>query len=146
MDTNQNDNQHRSSVSEFERPSQVSTAVVMIYLSLGLGILDSALLWTYLLTTATVGRLIFVQVLTVALIGWLSYKIWRGRNWARITFAALWIIGVIPYIPTLAGFFHHSTIAAWINLLQTLLQLCALCLVFLTPGRVWFASHKAAVA
>jgi hypothetical protein len=130
---------------EFPRPSGVSMAVALYSISLVLGIIDTGLLWDHLITTASLGFILLVQALIFTLLGFLTYKIWRGRNWARIASAVLYVVGLIPYIPALIGFFRHSTIAGSINLLEALLQLFALYLVFLTPARRWFKAGVTAV-
>ena len=127
-----------------ERPLQISTAVTLIWISICLGTLDSILLWRNLTASASVGFVVSVQVFTVALLACLTYKIWCGRNWARIVFVVLWAIGLIPYASTLPKFFTHSTIAGGINLFQTLLQLSALGLIFIGPGRFWFMPRPTA--
>jgi len=117
----------------------VSTAVLLLGLSLGLGIVTSALLQPHVPSR---GQTLFVQVATFALLAWLMYEIWVGRNWARITYAVLWILGFAVYVPILIRFFHFSSIAGAINLLQGLLQAVALYLVFTEPGRGWFRAKS----
>jgi len=125
-----------------ERPSQVLLAVRLLWASLGLGIVTSAIMRPHL----PPGReTLFIQVATFALLGWLTYKIWAGRNWARITFLVLWVLGFIPAVPILLRTFGVSPLAGSINLVQSLLQIVALYLVFTNPGRSWF-KPKVAVA
>lgn len=69
-----------------ERPHQVSTAVLLLCLSLALGQVTSALLRQNLPHNAAA---LFVEVFTVASLAWLTYKIRVGRNWARMTFSVL---------------------------------------------------------
>jgi hypothetical protein len=124
------------------RPSQVSKAVLLLSISLGLGQVTSVLLRPHLPHD---GQALFVGILTVTLLAWLTYKIWVGRNWARIAFAALFALGSLLYIPMLIKFFNFSPLAGSINLVQSLLQLVALYLLFTEPGRGWF-KVKAPVA
>jgi hypothetical protein len=86
--------------------------------SLGLGILNSALLWPYLISKASVGFILTVQITTFAIFGALTYQIWLGRNWARITVLLLGILGLPSYIPTLRTFLSVSFVAGFISLLQ----------------------------
>lgn len=124
------------------RPHQVSAAVVLLCLSLALGQVTSALLRQNLPHTLPA---LFVAVFTVVTLAWLAYKIWAGRNWARMTFSVLTILGLALYAPILMKFFQISRIAGSINLLQGLLQLVAIYLLFTQPGRSWFKPRSPAV-
>jgi hypothetical protein len=53
-----------------ERPTQISTAVALIWVSLALGVVNSALEWPYLTSRASVSFVLFVQITTLALIVW----------------------------------------------------------------------------
>jgi hypothetical protein len=121
------------------RPSQVSTAVILLCLSLVLGQVTSVLLRPNLPHGP---EALFVQVATFALLAWLTYKIWVGRNWARITFTVLFAVGLLFYVPILVRFFQFSSVAGSINLVQSLLQLVALYLLFTDPGRGWFKARS----
>jgi hypothetical protein len=128
-----------------QRPPQVTTATRMFVGSLGLGILNSALLWPYLISKASVGFVLTIQITTFAIFGALAYQIWLGRNWARITAVVLGILNLPFYIPTLKFFLSVSFVAGCISLLQMALQVAALYLIFSKPGRYWFRP-KASVA
>ena len=122
-----------------QRPSQVSTATLLLYGSLGLGVINSSVLWPHS-RPAFHGFTLFIQAFTFALLAWLTYNIWRGRNWSRVTFVILWIIGFPFSIPIFLKLFAHSTLTGSISLLQNALQLGALYLLFTQPGRSWFRS------
>jgi hypothetical protein len=87
---------------------------------------------------ASVGFTLTVQVTTFLFLAWLTYKIWRGRNWARITFLALYLVGLPFSIPTVRGLFSASVTVGCITVLQTILQLAAIYLLFAKPGSNWF--------
>jgi hypothetical protein len=121
------------------RPRQVSVAARLLAASLALGVITSTIVQPH---TAMNSRAALVQIsseiLTFSIIAWLAYKIWIGRNWARITFAVLTGVGWAFYVPALIRIFQLSPVAGSINILQTLLQLAALYLLFSNPGRAWF--------
>ncbi len=61
-------------------------------------------------------------------------QIWRGRNWARWTLLFGLLIDVV-----IAYFSSFDSTADYVMTgVDTLLQLCALWLVFIGPGRHWF--------
>ena len=126
------------------RPREVSTATRLSIASLALGVLVDALLWRFLISTASVSFTLTVQILTVALLGWLIYKVWQGRNWARITLLIFWLLGLLFWVPTLSKFFEVSPTAGCVNVAQAILQGVALYLVFSSPGRTWFTRGRSA--
>jgi hypothetical protein len=62
----------------------------------------------------------------------------RGRNWARITYLVLYLVGLPFFVLSLLATWRYSLIAAGSGLVQTLLQTVALVLLFLRPSREWF--------
>jgi hypothetical protein len=122
-----------------QRPSQVSLAVRLLWISLGLGAVTSAIMRPLFPSTT---HTVVTQVATFALLAWLTYKIWVGRNWARVTFVVMTALGLLIYIPILSVYFRFSPVAGTINLLQCLMQLVALYLLFTEPGRGWFKARS----
>jgi predicted membrane channel-forming protein YqfA (hemolysin III family) len=120
------------------RPWQVSLAVILYVVSLSLGAIVSALLWRYFTSRATVGFVIYVQLATFAVLALLVFKMWRGRNWARITNLVLYLIGLPFYFPQLSRYFSESFAGGCVSLTQCGLQFIGLGLVFIGPGRTWF--------
>jgi hypothetical protein len=126
-----------------DRPRQVSIAAMLLYASLALGVGTSVILAPRVVLSGPAWIIqVCGQVLTVIVIVWLTYKIWKGRNWARITFAVITSVGYVFYVPILMKMFRLSSVAGSINLLQSVLQLAALYLVFSRPGRAWFGARS----
>jgi hypothetical protein len=128
---------------QMEKPSQVTTAVRLLWSSLGLGILSSALQWEYLASLGSVGFILSVQILSFTVLAWLIWKISVGRNWARITFLVLAIIG-LGFLAQIPSVFERSPASAVVGVIQLLLQFAALYLVFADPGRRWFRKSDVA--
>ncbi|SRR5579871_1224271 len=123
------------------RPSQVTLAAGLLSASLGIGVVVSALTWTQLTATASIGFALTVQVATIGLLFWLIYELWSGRNWARLTVAVLWGVGLPFYFSTLMRYFTISRAAGYLSLLQTALHLAAFYLIFFRPGSSWFKAR-----
>jgi hypothetical protein len=79
-----------------ERPSEVTTAVYMLYLGLGLtavmGILeyslpggDSSYEFAYLAVGLPVDSILY-------------FMIWKGKNWARLTLLTLTVLGILAEV------------------------------------------------
>lgn len=124
------------------RPEKVGAAVTLLYITLGIGVLRSimeASLHAKLVSPAFVLFVMFVIFGTM----WLFiYLIGRGRNWARITFLVLFIIGiplsVRPLLQTLAA----SPISGLLGIAQTTIQVVALVFLFQNPSSEWFRAMK----
>ncbi len=90
---------------------------------------------------------VFIAIVLIVVFGLVSllvFKISAGRNWARIAFTVLYLLG----IPACVGLFVNkqimqSPIDSIVMLIQTALQGYAMYLVFTKPGNSWF--QKAAV-
>jgi len=120
-------------------PTQILLATRLLWVQLGLGLINSIIQWGYFTSKATPAFVITVQATTFVIMAWLIYKIWRGRNWARITFAILFLLGLIPALPILADVFRRSLVAGCLTTAGTICQLVALYLIFVAPGRSWFS-------
>ena len=121
-----------------ERPAQVSTAVALIWVSLGLGVVNSVLDWRHLTSRSSMSYVLTVQLVTLAIFALLIYKTSCGRNWARLTFLILGVVGVPFFLYQLPAAFERAPISASVGVVQLLLQVGALYLVFSAPGRYWF--------
>jgi hypothetical protein len=120
-----------------ERPSQVSRAAALYLAALVLGVINSAYLWHYPTSLGTAGFVVSVPVVTLAVMTWIVIEIWQGRNWARITYLVLTLLGLPLYVPNLLKFFAVSGVTGSINTLQFILELVALGLLFIGPGAAW---------
>src|SRR5262245_33135722 len=78
-----------------ERPSQVGLVIKLAVINYLLGIVCITFSWSYYKNLQSLGSLIGGQVVTIALGVWLYYKIYQGRNWARIVLLVLTIIGLL---------------------------------------------------
>ena len=120
------------------RPRQIEWFVVLQCASLALGALKLPLNWTHLIGRASVVSLVFVLGFTTALIGFLTWKVTQGRNWARITLLVLFLIGVLPFVYNVRSELARSVGLATISIVQAALQGLSLALVFTSPVNEWF--------
>lgn len=121
------------------KPRQIRWAAFLLWTSLALGVVNLALQKASGAQSPEGGALEWVVSLVVVLIYVLfTVLISAGRNWARIVFLILFVIGAIPYFFFLNQIFAQSIAAGTIGLSQELLQFGALLLIFMKPGSVWF--------
>lgn len=122
-----------------ERPRQVDRAVRLLWIVLALGVVNSALQWRVLAASpASLATILLVQALGIGIAAWLTIKISGGRNWARITYLVMAVIGLPMIVLSLPATFNVSPISGVVTLVQIGLQITALYLVFSEPGREWF--------
>lgn len=126
------------------RPREVSLAAKLFWISLAAGVVNLALQFDYLKSQASPGFIAGVGLVTIAVTALLIYFISTGRNWARISFLVLFLVGVIPGIPELLATLDRSLLSGLVSLGQWVLQIAALYLVFVGPGAKWFAKVPAA--
>ena len=121
------------------KPIQVKVAVVIVWLTWGVGLIRAAIslqplhVQGYALLVAAL-----VLVSLSALLALWTYRISRGGRWARLTYGLMVTAGVLIY---LVGFVKSSLTMQLDFLLlasQTVLQMIAVVLLFTPPANRWF--------
>jgi hypothetical protein len=114
--------------------------VKLLYFTLGLGVLRD-------ITDATneCWKIPFIPAMLIifALIGinwYMFHMIGKGKNWARVTFLALFIIGV----PFQVFSFQYSlnmfaTLSVLLRIGHMVIQVVAIALLFQKPSNAWFS-------
>lgn len=121
-----------------ERPKIVVIAVILLWTELTLGLLDSALDWNFTRAQEYYQVSVGFDALFVVISVWLNYKIWQGRNWARIVALVLTVYAVLSFLPGISASFARSALISTLYCIEVLLDMVAMYLVFI-PGRRWFA-------
>jgi hypothetical protein len=123
-------------------PEKVGTAVKLLYATLGIGVLRSIMEASRHAQKASLGFVIFVSVFVLGITCLFIYKIGRGRNWARITFLVLFIIGlpfsILPLLKSLAA----NPVSGLLGIAQIAIQLIALVFLFQKTSSYWFKEMK----
>jgi hypothetical protein len=73
-------------------------------------------------------------------------EISQAKNWARITYLVLFLLGALFYVAFLRTAFHRSMAVSVLMILQSSMQLAALVIIFVTPAKDWFNVSKKASA
>ena len=121
-----------------QKPQSVVAAINLLWASLAVGLVKMLMDFSNLSAVAPAAFTNFILIFTFALIGFLIFKISAGRNWARITFLVMFIIGVLPTLPIVLGEFSRSAVVGALSVAQIGLQVYALFLLFTQPGSSWF--------
>lgn len=129
-----------------DRPNTVTIAVALLFAMLMFGVISAIGLWTHgeALKAPKAGSPYMVGIQAGLLIAGLilnlilQYKVFMGRNWARITALAFFLIGALLSAPVLLGQFPISTTRKVTGLVAMLVQLVAYAMLFTGSGHAWF--------
>jgi len=125
--------------SGWQRPREITLATRLLWVTLLLGVLNSMLQWSHLREVGSVGFILTVQGGTLFVMVWLVIQISRGRNWARILFLLLFVAGIALEPRVVLASLTISPVGGAIALVQILMQLVSFYLLFVSPGRAWYA-------
>jgi hypothetical protein len=122
------------------RPQQIVLAMRLVIASYVLSLLSLVINWDYFATLGSVTYAVIQQVLTTAIMVWLYWKVFLGRNWARIVVLISTVVGLVVMFSgstakLLAAMPLAPKIVMWFG---TAVSLVVVWLLFLSPGREWF--------
>lgn len=124
------------------RPEKVTTAVILLYVALIIGVLQSIMLASLLVRTSPIEHVIFIFSSLIGVIWFLIYKISRGCNWARISILVMFIVGALFLLQAFLESLAVSPIYGLLGIAQILIQAVALILLFQKPSSDWFKEVK----
>jgi hypothetical protein len=120
----------------------------LMYLSIAIGPITTALDWNHLVALAQrlggAGFVLFVDGFTLALLilfVWLVAR--RAKNWARWVDLGMFVVGTPSAIRLLANKLPDKPLLGTLNLVQVALQIVALVLIFTGNARDWFKRNPA---
>lgn len=122
------------------KPEKVSLAVNLLYASLGISVL--AIFVQAAQAPASLSAFfVVIPLITLSIMGFLFYMIDKGKNWARITYLVLTILGAFSIFTTISNF-SQAPLQNSIGIGNWVLQITALVLLFQTPSSMWFTEMK----
>ncbi|TXD71121.1 hypothetical protein ESU54_17675 [Aequorivita antarctica] len=83
-----------------------------------------------------------IGIITIVIIGFLGYKIGKGKNWARITLLVLFVIGMLGFPLIISNEFQMSPLIGIVSIAQMLIQLYVLIILFSGQSNEWFKKQK----
>jgi hypothetical protein len=124
-------------------PSNVARFEQLMYFSIALGVIGSALQWNQLVLRAdAVGGAAFVLVVQGIVISSEILLIWliarRRKNWARWMALISFLVGIPFSVNAYIDLFQNNAFAGILSTVQDLLQMIALFLIFTGDARDWF--------
>lgn len=125
-----------------QRPAAVGSALKLIYATLVLGFVRDFWEVARLSESIPLGRLIFVQAFVFAFILFFTWKIGKGRNWARLTFAIMFLAGLPLAVTPLWQSLMAAPVSGILGLVQVLMQLAAVVFLYQKASSEWFRQMK----
>ena len=119
-----------------EKPQQIKTALMLLWVSLGIGVLNGLVVGISSLFELS------IIVCVIAFTAVLYYLIGKGKGWARLLFLILFLIGIPFSIPNLLMMLQENILVAMLSWSITVLQIIALTFLFLKPSSKWFKFSK----
>lgn len=126
-----------------EKPKYIKQAVIFIAFSLVVGLFKVPLDYDFLLSIGPIQATVITMTFTITIMLFLAYKIWVGRNWARIIFTLLFLIGIYPAVLLMPAESERSVVVVIGSAFQILAQVAVLVLIYLPASNSWFKSVKA---
>ena len=126
------------------QPIHIKRAVISIIFALVVSFIKLGIDYDYISAVAPIKFTIIGLVFTVLILMFLAYKIWTGRNWARIIFTVFFVIGIYPALLLLPLEADRNVVVLLASILQILLQIVAIIYMFLPLSNAWFKSIKQA--
>jgi len=131
-----------SNNNQIVQPSKIATAVKLLYATLGIGIIRSIIESSRHAEASSVGFVLFITFAVFGLMWLLIYMTGKGKNWARITFLVLFILGVPLSILPMIQSLTHEPISGILGLAQVVMQVVALVFLFQGESSAWFKAIK----
>lgn len=129
-----------------EPPEAVASAVTLIYVTLGIGVVRTIIDWPEVSQGNAPGVTLLVAIFVFGVLLWLASRIRRGRNWARIVFVVMVVLGTPFSIVPLLKAMGTSPFSAILGIIQVVLQLLAAASMYSPRARPWFTGADAGIA
>lgn len=120
------------------KPKSVTAAANLLWASLALGLVKVLLDFGHISASVPIAGHLFFLALTIAILSSLVFKIMAGRNWARITFLVLYLLGLLPTLSAILDEWARAPVIAVISVAHACMQGYALLLLFSKPAAAWF--------
>jgi hypothetical protein len=129
-----------------ERPPKVALAVKFFYVIVGIGVIRAVMTIIRHADVRSPVSLIITKLVIYAGSLYLIYQLGKGKNWARWSMVAIFIINIPLTILPAFGSFSHNPIHASLGFVQLALYITALAYLFQKISSSWFNPQKSSVA
>jgi hypothetical protein len=125
-----------------ERPSKVALAAKLFYLVVGVGIIRAVMTIIRHADVRSPYFLIYTKLIIYACSLYLIYQLSKGRNWARWSLVAIFILATpLTILPTISSY-SHNPVDSLLGLIQIALYIIGLVFLFHGSSSSWFGTEK----
>ena len=125
-----------------ERPPKVSLAVKFFYVIVGIGVIRAAMTIIRHADVRSPYHLIITKLIIYAGSLYIIYELSKGRNWARWSMVAIFVISIpLTILPAFASF-SHVPVQTSLGFVQLALYIIGLVFLFHRSSSNWFRSEK----
>ena len=130
----------RSDQGLIERPREIVLAIQLTIFGYVLGWAGLLVSWDLQMSLQTPGQFLLTQAIGIAIVVWIFYKIYQGRNWARILLLVSVLLGSIMFfVPTTTEVIKATPIVVKMSMIANyIIDVVVLWLLFISPGKHWF--------
>jgi len=124
-----------------ERPKEVSQAVRFLWIAFAVGIVGMFLQPVKVSAPAQWIGMLVGGVIAFGLWAWVIVKISQGRNWARIVFIVLALLGLVFSVfalPMTMPVYRARPLNGVVALINLVLEIASLYLLLTAAARTWF--------
>lgn len=119
------------------QPKSVKRATWALLVSMALGALNF-FLRPELFSGLKIAFFLFVAAVTYAILFFLFFMIWKGKNRARIVYVALTALGIFPSVATVYARILSAPFVGFSSTLQLILQVISLILLYTKESNAFF--------
>lgn len=120
------------------KPRSVTLAVTLLWISFAIGLIRMLVDPSGLKAVPFPAIVWPIAAVITAFFCLIIFKIAAGRNWARITFLVVFLVSLVLGLPALMAEFLRNPAFGLLSVVSSLMQLCAVILLFTSPGKSWF--------
>jgi len=124
------------------KPKAVGIAVLLLWLALGIGLVTSVVRLSHMALPVSEALMYSILAIAFAVIALFIYMISRGRNWARITYLVLMLLGMLKTVPSLISAIDRAPGAGILSATVVAAQLVAIALLFTGSSNAWFRRRE----
>ena len=126
---------------QLSRPDKIRQAVTLLYVNLGIGVLIFIMEVPFS-QRWQVASVYFIMFIVLCIFWFFIHMIGKGKNWARITYLVLFIIGMPFWVLELPQSLAANPIVGLLGIGETVIQVVALVILFQKPSSDWFREMK----
>lgn len=136
-------------MSDLKKPKNVATGVTILYVSLVIGVIAAIMRGVHMhviephvqpaMLEHNLMAYALVCVIFLVVAWFIYYKISHGKNWARIVFLIVLLVGLVSNVMHYQMILDQHNFMVAASVINIILTVVAACLLFSKEANAWFA-------